>query len=424
MREEEQRNLSEFKPVVHAAKELPEEEVDPYLLGLLKGESRLKARQLVALVKQQRQAMQPSKPSAKLLASGGHILFLVAGTQSNVEVRLGLEHFVQPLRQRVDKLGPPPTIIVLCPQCPLDWESVASEIGVYFLKGSPLSDFDLDRANVRGAAAIFICNAGANDKRSGGSDEAWRVDAETVYCSRLVESRLPDESSRPTATPVITELIAASNHLFLPVPASRSAGLHRSEGLSELQKLGRSLSSKSFTIPRGCCSRICDRKQEAMQEAGEDTKHGPYFRSGRFASGQLFVLDVITSLVANTYYNPSLCDMVSTMIAADLHLVDLTPRWERKKYSDYFSYLLWAKQLLPIGILRLANTSKRKGSKRRTSQVSIISGTGAETEYAPSGTSRKFAFVYTAPNLKKTRLLPKDRILCFSVTRSKTHADD
>merc|ERR1719468_563520 len=91
----------------------------------------------------------------------------------------------------------------------------------------------------------------------------------------------------------------------------------------------------------------------------DNSKSKAYFRQARFASGQLFVGDVVTSLAANTFFNPSLCDLVSTMISADVLLLEVPPRWVGNPYIEYFSNLLWSKDLLAIGILREAREQIR-----------------------------------------------------------------
>merc|ERR1711977_86729 len=96
------------------------------------------------------------------------------------------------------------------PGAPSDWYCAAVYKRVYFLQGSPLAAFDLERAAVRRASTVFVCHAAHNNAKYA---ESWMTDSEVICCTRLVESQL-DASS---ATMVITELFKDTNHRFIPL---------------------------------------------------------------------------------------------------------------------------------------------------------------------------------------------------------------
>ena len=62
---------------------------------------------------------------------------------------VSLVHLVRPLRQR--RLGICPAIVLLSPTPPLpsEWDTISHYAQIYYVKGTPLSRPDLDRAGVR-----------------------------------------------------------------------------------------------------------------------------------------------------------------------------------------------------------------------------------------------------------------------------------
>merc|ERR1740117_1804615 len=96
----------------------------------------------------------------KELASGGHVLFLCIGVSEGEELRLGAEHFLRPLRG-VEAGGFDIPLLVMSPCAPRDWHRVSEDNHVFYMKGSALSLFDLERANFRFASTIIICHVGS-----------------------------------------------------------------------------------------------------------------------------------------------------------------------------------------------------------------------------------------------------------------------
>lgn len=370
---------------------LPQVDLDPALVGELTGEPRKTVKQLVGLMQREYQARQPPKPPLQMLVQGGHVLMLCTGMTEGEELRLGIGHFVRPLRQSSGQKGATAgaPIVVVAPTLPRDWENVSHYRHVYFLRGSPLSDFDVERANVRGAAAVFICNVGARCNPEGGPAESWRVDAEAIYCCRLVESLLPQGSR----VPVVTELAAESNHLFLPIPSSASAApSHPGEAVRLRSKMGLPAVT-SGPHPRGLRGRDC-------------------CRQARYASGQLFVGGMITSLAANVFYSPSLYDLVSKMIAAHVTMLKVPPPWVGKPYVDFFDHLLWEQNLLAIGMFRTAQVRLGGVQNRELSTSQLVNGRSPEGDIR----GKSHQYVYTAPPAWDTKILESDCIICFNVT--------
>mmetsp|Transcript_110021 Transcript_110021/g.350445 ORF Transcript_110021/g.350445 Transcript_110021/m.350445 type:complete len:1056 (+) Transcript_110021:84-3251(+) len=395
--------------------ELPEADLDPRLIGMMRGEPRKKLRQLVALVKQQSCAQEPPRPSAQLLGEGRHVLLLCTNVAGAQEFRLGAEHFVQPLRQDIDARVPVVPVVIMAPTLPGDWESLAKYQEVYFMKGSALSEFDIERANVRGASAIFICSVGSASPTSKASQyQAWWADTEPIRCCRLVESRLPPGKE----CSVIVELACESNHIFIPIAAD-SAAASLKFARNSLRLMLPSASRMSFVSlgtdqppPTWMKRQLARLKDLLIQAAGpvhvdiDEASKLEYFRSARYSSGQLFVDDVVTALMANTLYNPSLCDLVSSMIAASVTLVKVPLVWVGKSYLDFFVHLLWEKGSLALGLMR-------RGTEK-------LDATPASNYGMARSLRRNFSFVFTAPPAKETVLLETDRVICFSISRRHT----
>jgi len=382
--------------------------VDERLLQYMTAKQGQTARRIVSLVKQHERSLLPARPSMKMLSKGGHILLLCVGASEKQEIKVGVDHFVRPLRSKLGGAGADPVpIVVMAPQKPQDWENVCDQDEVYFLKGSPLSHFDLERANFNGAETIFICNVGSFTR--GTPSQAWMVDSEVVCCTRLVESRLEPGSS----TVVIAELNVDSNYQFLPVPQASTVGAEQkvkshdvdeeAEGGEDAAKKGRLGDSMSSLR-----SRLSGIAEDSAEDVARVLHHPePYYNQPRFASGQLFVGACITSMVVNTFYNPSLAQLVRSMVASNVVLVKVPMSWVGKSYFEFFDHLFWTSNLLSIAIFRRADPGESKGG-----------GGEADPDQA-GGPVKKFSFLYTAPPAKETTMLKTDRVMCFAAAAKK-----
>mmetsp|Transcript_105689 Transcript_105689/g.187954 ORF Transcript_105689/g.187954 Transcript_105689/m.187954 type:complete len:1018 (-) Transcript_105689:67-3120(-) len=369
----------------------------------LKPEQKETALKLARCVRQHQRSMKPPRPPLRLLAVGGHVIILAVGTEKTEDLRLGVDHFVKPLRQNVAPEDILPVIVLAAVQ-PRDWFNVEREEQVYFLQGSPTSLMDLQRVNFTGASTIFISHVGSG-REMGANQEDWTVDFEVICCTRLVESQLPPGS--PVV--VISDIVVDGNHPFLPLPGQyggKAADAHTGRrgfraSLADIAESGRaSLLNAAAMVanPEGAKKR-------------EKIKVDDYFVQPRFAAGRLFAGgNTFTSLAANTFYNPTLIDLVSAMIMCQITMIRLPASWEGKSYFELFDYLLWRQSLLAIGIYRHADMSLGGGKEMDRSNART------SRRIASSKDTRKtvrLGFIYTAPPGKETALMPGDMIICF-----------
>lgn len=375
----------------------------------LKAEHKAAAVHLAKVARRHQRSLKPLRPPLKRLAVGGHIIILAVGTEKTEDLRLGIEHFVKPLRQNVIADEVIPVVVVSAIQ-PRDWYNVENCDQVYFLQGSPTSLLDLQRANFTGASAIFITNVGAHADSE--KQESWTVDFEVICCTRLVESQLPVGS--PTL--VLSDIVVDSNHPFLPLPGLQGQTKEVQPRGAQGERTSGRHSKKEVAVKR---------PKQKLEE---------YYVQPRFAAGRLFAGGTtFASLAANTFYNPTLIDLVSTMVTTHIRMVKLPHSWEGKSYFELFDFLLWKEKLLAIGIYRTAEVTTggdeddedRRGSKqglvvgqaRRKSLLGSSEMAVRASRLTDSKSSMKktvkVSFVYTAPPGKETAMMPGDKVICF-----------
>lgn len=400
------------------------------LLGWLDKHQTERAKQLVSLVKRHHIAAAPSRPPLKLLAKGGHVLLCCVGATSQEDLALGLDHFIWPLRT-VPKGAPLVPIVVLCATVPSDWHSIVDYADVYFLRGSPGQLFDLERACFKGASTIAICNVSAN-RLSNKNPEPWMVDSEVVCCTRLVESQLGGAST----TQVITELSAGSNHSFLPMPKDledliagsleerpkpslkrgSTASRRRRFSLASMGSVSSLFSTPQVRGGSNLFARTFSLRSDASVNMGSSSDE--YYRQQRYACGQLFVGTIVTSLVVNTYYNPTLCEMITAMIGTHTTMVRVPKAWVGKSYFEFFDYLLYTEGYMAIGIFR--SVARRATNQRATPSTATSDPRNAmdfDVSWMQSiNASRMTSYMYTAPPGKETTMLQSDRVVCFGVS--------
>jgi hypothetical protein len=129
-------------------------------------------------------------------------------------------------------------------------------------------------------------------------------------------------------------------------------------------------------------------------EQGEASDITEYFRQPRYACGQLFVGNIITSLTVNTFFNPSLWELVHQMIKAEVVMVPLPRDWEGKAYYEFFDKLLREDDLMAVAIYRLSEADHGRKKKEKVSY-------------------KEWSYVFTAPPAKETHMLRGDRVICF-----------
>jgi hypothetical protein len=321
----------------------------------------------------------------KLMGRGGHILVLCVGASPTSCVQVGLEYIVRPLRRHLEFVGNDVRpIIFMAPSMPLDWASIVDVEQVYFLQGDPMNQFDLDRVNFSMASTIFVCRVGDGGIGAGTtSKDAWTLDSEIVSCVRNVESKL--DLSKEVRPSVVADLYCHDNHRFIPRFVEEPAKKTKPFGDAELTGVMALLHSvktwAKLTLVRVGLLSEGDEDDEDQQELETSNEKVPYYRTPRYACGQLFVGTTVTSLCVNTFYNPTLCDLVSTMIASPMSRVSVPAGWVGKSYYEFIDHLMWVEQLLAIGIFR-----------------------------EQGGVS----YLYTAPPSKETTMSKTDLVVCFA----------
>lgn len=388
----------------------------------------------------------------------GHILFCALGYDGADS--LGLVHFVRPLR----KYSMVP-IVVLGPEQPKDWYTIAQSESVFFVAGSPLSLFDLERASFKSASAIFLSQASV----PGEMIDPSIVDAEGIFASRLIESQLPPSSN----IQVISELVFDSNYVFNPVGLS---SLARRAVSGDPSSSGELRSSSNNSRPSES-SESEPSSPEASELRGRDSPHarpgdgagagglyakdekssgrntlrgvraggilgqmvnakgkdrkdgtGPnaqvndqgddgrarsqmlsqietsdYFRQARFASGQLFVSSLVTSLVVNTLFNPSLALLVQEMVSAQVVITSAPKEYVGASYMELFKCFLLKQNLVALGLFRRSQSYAHDLGHPKTSVRKVLD----------------HHYMFTAPPAKDTTVEATDSILCIAAPRQR-----
>jgi len=461
------------------------------------------AKELVRLASFQRRGNAPARPPLKMLAKGGHVVVLCVGINQSQEAkfRLGVEHFVAPLRAA--HAATMPTIVVMAPCPPKDWYNTINYKRVYFLRGSPLSVFDLERVNVKHASTIFICHAGSGGEST--MTENWMADSEVICATRLVEAQLGKESN----CQVITELNCDTNHQFIQLPqladgddpeerktskerpmaadqnpafdkkrsmassmsqpfyepdepdspdspafgkkssmdsmetdltspAERGSYRHRaSDGdddnplalqvddwnrqtsTGSSKKMAEKCSCGMVFVDESAFCHKCGKKRPEVGKMKNKMKElvakpaeyvsddQEYYKQPRYACAQLFVGSVVTSLAANTFFNPTLTELVSMMAQAKVSVQSVGREWSGKSYYEYHGHLLWFDKLYAIGIYRQGEANAMTAPKN-----TIMEDPDMQDDEESVEEKKTINYVFTAPD-GSTELRENDRILCF-----------
>jgi len=90
-----------------------------------------------------------------------------------------------------------------------DWYKTVETTKIYYLKGNPLSLFDLERANFKLAKTILILQTASSQ---------GLVDADGIFCVKMVEENLPQLSM----TQVILELLQEDNYYMIPLHGGKN----------------------------------------------------------------------------------------------------------------------------------------------------------------------------------------------------------
>lgn len=161
--------------------------------------------------------------------------------------------------------------------------------------------------------------------------------------------------------------------------------------------------------------------QSALEEVQDSPKDlEMYYRQPRFSCGQLFVGTIITSLVTNSFYNPTLIELVSTMIGAQIIMTTVGNEWAGKSYFEYFDYLLFTESKMAVAMFR--DVPKGEAVQMEGGAAKHISSTAAPSRSKVTDAGdpalkarRTFSYVYTAPPAKETTMRGGDRVICFGM---------
>merc|ERR1719313_10740 len=240
--------------------------------------------------------------------------------------------FVLPLRNPAAEM---PAVVVLAENIPEDWYALVDLPESYLVRGSMRSRADLHRAGFTTARAIALQTVSSEST----VDEPHLVDSEVLFTLKLIESQFPPDITPPFA---VSELMMSSNQSFL----------------------------------------------ESRDDAVVNV---PYYLKKVYASGRVFTSKAITSLSVGSYYMPALNKLVKELVQSHVLVVSVPNGWERRPYRDLFTWLLWEKNLLAMGIYRKA--SARRGDA---------------------------AYIFTSPPAGDVTLHASDKVFCLVPTRPKS----
>jgi hypothetical protein len=122
------------------------------------------------------------------------------------------------------------------------------------------------------------------------------------------------------------------------------------------------------------------------------------------------VSSIVTSLAVNTYYNPTLAELIVAMIDAQIVMLEVGAGWHEECFYDYFMYVLNKRELLAIGIYRKTSAISSQNAKRKTIK-------GNRKQQGPKTNSHikmiPDHYVYSSPAAKDTVLTSQDAVLCI-----------
>mmetsp|Transcript_33776 Transcript_33776/g.54185 ORF Transcript_33776/g.54185 Transcript_33776/m.54185 type:complete len:682 (+) Transcript_33776:1252-3297(+) len=244
----------------------------------------------------------------------GH--FIVIGFPSH------LYNFILPLRER--KLGTATPIIIMSPVAPTEseWQSLAMFEDIYFLRGSPLDIYDLERVKVSTASrAILFTKAYKSDQYR---NRESLVDADTIFAYSILKKENPNLD-------IIAELVVQSNINFI----ADAEDVQSSDAAA-----GESSTGKHVLLPP-------------------------------FAAGNIYTSSMLDTLLAQSYYNSNLITALHQLVVgedlekaqewkkksnisiqgSDLGYIPVPPSFDGKTYMELFTNLV-ASNVLPMAIRR------------------------------------------------------------------------
>jgi len=339
----------------------------------------------------------PEEPPVSLLVKGGHILFLAlesssdeSGTANKEKEggtgrKLGLEHFVESLRADQDRMIRP--VVVLAQRVPYDWRRAAQYKDVYLIAGRTLSAENLHRAGLLRAHAVVVNNRGPMVTL-----DPTLVDAQAIFATVLCESLLAAAGKEIL---VLVDLAIDSNCTYVPI-ASHKPKVEDKKPLGDEEEV-----------------------QEPPAKAVEEGDALPYLMQPRFVTGQLFASgSVVTSLVANMLYNPSLGSLILEMLRVRFVVVPVPLGFRGRNFQQLFEYMLRRKNLVAMALVRRVDETLEEENDDEDGEVELTVKKPvnplpqAEPERWKRGEKPSGRFIYAMPAGDRLVSL-RDGVLCI-----------
>eukprot|EP00442_Polarella_glacialis_P051490 CAMPEP_0115059344 /NCGR_PEP_ID=MMETSP0227-20121206/6858_1 /TAXON_ID=89957 /ORGANISM="Polarella glacialis, Strain CCMP 1383" /LENGTH=1201 /DNA_ID=CAMNT_0002444441 /DNA_START=71 /DNA_END=3676 /DNA_ORIENTATION=- len=280
-------------------------------------------------------------PPESMLRNGGHVLLCVVGdtevnsiaigSQKQAGSVIGLNCFMKSLRDKRLELnqGSNPPVIVLSEVMPGDWNTVIDVEKVYYVRGSPLILADLHRVSFLNARSIVVVRQ--HNGTIGGIKKI--VDARVILAAALITNAIPADKE----IPVVTDHAFAGSCELLPKDSVfvENGPLSEVSRVSPPEKLPRAIQvlfandqkvlAKSDSLtgrpsPFNTHNALDAGTTEEIYEELEvwDFKYHP-----RYLRGQVFHASAVSSMVANSLYNPTLVHMVDALVESPMMLIDV-----------------------------------------------------------------------------------------------------
>lgn len=286
------------------------------------------------------------EPPEEVLVRGEHVLVLslesdlpedaandeedVVATGKRRPMRPGralpLETFIRSLRcQR--KRRP---IVVVSRRVPVDWARVMNEPSVFLVLGVPFSPQSLQRAGFVRAKSVVIYQRDVTK-----CTDAALVDSKAIFAQRLVEALLHDAGRKNV--PVIMHIHLEVNTELM----TETSEPKKAQGLLEMLESKRGEDEEEDT---GGPTRTVE--AEEMQQI---------ILQHRFASGMLMSSNLLTCLMANAMFQPSLAAVIDEMSRAAFTVVEVPPNWRGLTFGQLFSFMMRKRNMMPMALLRKTN---------------------------------------------------------------------
>ncbi|KAF0686077.1 Aste57867_22042 [Aphanomyces stellatus] len=205
-----------------------------------------------------------------------------------------LQDLLEPLRNKSDHRA----VVILSPT-PLseaDFEGLDHVEQTYFVRGSPLSSFDLQRVHITSAASVIVLATIGNKREF--YDENM-VDADAITCVRFILEACSLRHKR--APNLVVELVKHTNVRFLSM-------------------LVKTVSRKErrLTDHMAASSAHLDMDDDEVEEMGlpddEDNQELIYICQPAFASGRVCVNGMIEALMSECYQMPNLPVIIEALL--------------------------------------------------------------------------------------------------------------